>query len=67
MYLGSPPLSPVKEGSNAMVKKPRSAIVCAYKPDACSFTAPKGPHTAMAGSFPVAFTGVYKSATSVIP
>ena len=50
---GVPPLSPVNEGSNAIAKKPRSAISCAYKPDDCSFTAPKGPHTAMAASLPL--------------
>ena len=26
---------------------PRSAMVCAYRPDDCSFTAPNGPLTAM--------------------
>ena len=31
-----------------MVRNPRSASVCAYSPDACSFTAPNGPLTAMA-------------------
>ena len=29
VYRGSPPLSPVKEGSKAMVRKPRSANVWA--------------------------------------
>ena len=40
MYLGLPPLSPVKEGSNAIVRYPFSAIVCAYSPEHCSLTAP---------------------------
>jgi hypothetical protein len=38
----------------------------AYSPEDCSFTAPKGPLTAMAESFPAAFFGVYISAASVI-
>ena len=45
MQRGWPPLSPVKEGSKAMVRKPRSAMVWAYRPAACSLTAPKGPQT----------------------
>lgn len=53
----TPPLSPVKEGSKAIVRKPRSAIVWAYRPEDCSFTAPKGPQTAMAGSLPDAPLG----------
>ena len=67
MYLGVPPLSPVKDGSKAIVKKPRSAIVCAYKPEHCSLTAPNGPQTAIAGSLPSAFFGTYISAASVMP
>ena len=47
---GCPLLSPVNDGSKAMVRKPRSASVCAYSPDDCSFTAPNGPLTAMAGN-----------------
>ncbi len=54
---GSPPLSPVNEGSKAMATKPRSAMAWAYSPEACSLTAPKGPLTAMAGSFPLAPLG----------
>ena len=57
MQRGWPPLSPVKEGSKAMVRKPRSAMVWAYRPAACSLTAPKGPQTAMAGNLPEAFFG----------
>ena len=45
---GSPLLSPVYDGSNARATYPRSAIVCAYSPDDCSFTAPNGPLTARA-------------------
>ena len=67
MQRGWPPLSPVKDGSNARVTKPRSAIVCAYSPEHCSFTAPKGPHTAMAGNLPSAPLGTYMSAASVMP
>ena len=44
-----------------------SAIVCAYNPEHCSLTAPNGPLTAIAGYFPDAFFGLYKSAASVIP
>ncbi len=43
---GCPPLSPVKGGSKASVRKPYSAILCAYKPKDRSFTAPNGPLTA---------------------
>ena len=67
MYRGEPPLSPVKLGSNAIVRKPRSAIICAYSPEHCSFTAPKGPQTAMAANGPSCPLGVYISAASVIP
>ena len=66
-YLGSPPLSPVYDGSNAIVRKPRSARFCAYRPEACSFTAPNGPDTATAGMRPSALFGVYISAASVMP
>ena len=66
-YRGSPPLSPVNEGSKAMVRKPRMAISCAYSPEDCSFTAPKGPHTAMAAKGPVSPFGAYRSAASVMP
>ena len=67
-YRGTPPLSPVNDGSNAIVKKPLSAIVCAYRPDDCSFTAPNGPLTAIAGNFfSLTSFGSYKSATNVIP
>lgn len=45
-YRGCPPLSPVKDGSKASVRKPYSAILCAYKPEDRSFTAPNGPLTA---------------------
>ena len=51
IYRGWPPLSPVKDGSKARVRNPRSAMVWAYRPEHCSFTAPKGPQTAMAGSY----------------
>lgn len=61
------PDSPVKEGSKAIVRNPLSAIVCAYNPDDCSLHAPKGPDTAIAGSFPDASLGTYISAASVIP
>ena len=67
IYLTFPPLSPVNEGSNAIVRNPLSAIVCAYNPLHCSFTAPNGPLTAIAGSFPSAFLGTYISAARVIP
>ena len=67
MNLGFPPLSPVKEGSNAIVKYPFSAIVCAYNPEHCSLIAPNGPLTAIAGYFPDTFFGLYRSAASVIP
>ena len=53
----SPPLSPVKEGSKARAAKPRAASSSAYRPEHCSFTAPKGPDTATAGSFPWASLG----------
>ena len=46
--LGSPELSPVKDGSKANATKPRSAIFIAYRPELCSFVAPKGPDTAKA-------------------
>ena len=62
-----PPLSPVKDGSNATARKPRAAISWAYSPLDCSFTAPKGPLTAMAGSLPCALFGLYRSAASVMP
>ena len=67
MYRGWPPLSPVKEGSKARVRKPRSASVWAYRPAHCSFTAPKGPHTAMAGSLSEASRGLYRSAARGMP
>ena len=57
----------MNDGSKAIVKKPRSAISWAYRPAACSFTAPNGPHTAMAGNLPSADFGRYMSAASVIP
>ena len=44
-----------------------SRYVCAYNPEHCSLTAPNGPLTAIAGYFPDAFFGLYKSAASVIP
>ena len=51
-----------------MVRKPRSASVCAYSPDDCSFTAPNGPLTAMAGNLSAtAIFGTYRSAASVMP
>ena len=52
---------------NKSGKYPLSAIVCAYNPEHCSLTAPNGPLTAIAGYFPDAFFGLYKSAASVIP
>ena len=65
---GSPPLSPVKDGSKATVIKPFSAIVWAYKPEDCSFTAPNGPDTANAATFlSPRFLGIYTSAAIVIP
>ena len=67
IYLTLPPLSPVNEGSNAIVRKPLSAIVCAYNPLHCSFTAPNGPHTAIAGRMPLLSLGTYMSAASVMP
>lgn len=42
-------------------------INCILSPDDCSFTAPKGPLTAMAGSLLSIFLGSYKSAASVMP
>ena len=51
----------------ATVTKPLSAICCAYRPLDCSFTAPKGPLTAIAGSLPSASFGTYMSAASSIP
>ena len=45
---GSPELSPVKDGSKAKATNPRSAIFIAYRPELCSFVAPKGPDTAKA-------------------
>ena len=57
IYLGSPPLSPVNDGSNAIVKNPFSANFCAYKPEDCSFTAPNGPLIAIAGRFPLCSFG----------
>ena len=39
----------------------------AYRPEACSFTAPKGPHTAIAGRRPDAPLGTYTSAASSMP
>ena len=65
---GKPPLSPVKEGSNAKAINPLSAIFIAYNPDDCSLTAPKGPLTAIAANFPLPFSfGSYKSPTKIIP
>ena len=55
---GVPPLSPVYDGSKATVRKPRAASSCAYRPEHCSFTAPNGPLTATAASFPAAFFGL---------
>ena len=66
MKRGSPALSPVNDGSKAMVKKPRSAMVWAYRPLACSFTAPNGPDTARAASMPAAPLRLCKSAASVM-
>ena len=66
-YLGVPPLSPVYDGSKAIVRNPLSAISCAYRPDTCSFTAPNGSLTAIAGNFPLTLFGTYRSAASVIP
>ena len=66
MYPGLPPLSPVKEGPNAMVRYPFSAIVCAYNPEHCSLTAPNGPLTAIAGYFPDVFSDLYKSAANSV-
>ena len=66
-FRASPPLSPMKEGSKARAAKPRLANSSAYRPEHCSFTAPKGPLTAMAGSLPCMAFGWYKSAASVIP
>jgi hypothetical protein len=57
----------VKDGSKAIVRKPRSAMVWAYSPEHCSFTVPKGPQTAMAGSLPAASFGTYISAARVMP
>ena len=46
----------------------RKRGVWAYSPDDCSFTAPNGPLTAIAGNLPsVAVFGTYKSAASVMP
>ena len=56
-----------KRRSKASVRKPYSAILCAYKPEDRSFTAPNRPLTAIAGSFPAASFGAYKSAASVMP
>ncbi len=42
-------------------------MVWAYSPEHCSLTAPKGPHTAMPGSFLSAPFGTYMSAASVMP
>ena len=64
---GCPALSPVNEGSNAIVKNPISANVCAYSPETCSLTAPNGPAHAIAGNFSLTPFGLYKSATSNIP
>ena len=50
-----------------MVRNPRSAIVWAYRPEDCSLQAPKGPLTAIAGSFPLAALGEYMSAARVMP
>ena len=66
-YRGWPALSPVKEGSKAMVRNPRSASVWAYRPEHCSFTAPNGPEMAIAGSLSDASFGTYRSAARVIP
>lgn len=49
MLRTAPEFSPVVDWSKASVTKPRSASVCAYRPLACSFTAPNGPEIAMAG------------------
>ena len=38
-----------------------------HYPEHCSLTAPNGPLTAIAGYFPNAFFGLYKSAASVLP
>ena len=63
----APPLSPIKEGSKARAAKPRLASSSAYSPEHCSFTAPKGPDTATAASFPVASWGRYRSPVSSMP
>ena len=52
---------------SVLLRYPFSAIVCAYSPEHYSLTAPNGPLTAIAGYFPNAFFGLYKSAASVIP
>ena len=69
---GSPELSPVYEGSKASVINPRSAIFIAYRPELCSFVAPKGPDTAIAaylvlGTWSLSPFGWYKSPTKVKP
>lgn len=64
---GIPPLSPVKEGSKAIVRNLRSASCWAYRPLDCSLTAQNGPLMAIAGSFPSAFLGLYMSAARVTP
>ena len=51
MQRGWPPLSPVKEGSKAMVRKPRSAMVWAYRPAACSLDRAKGAADGDGGQF----------------
>ena len=69
---GSPELSPVKDGSKAKATNPRSAIFIAYRPELCSFVAPKGPDTAIAaylvlGTWSLSPFGWYKSPTNVKP
>ena len=54
-----------KRGSDELIQIVLKA--CAYRPEDCSFTAPNGPLTAMAGSLPTTFFGVYISAASVMP
>lgn len=65
---GSPLLSPVQDPSKASVTKPRPAMVCAYRPDDRSLTAPNGPPTASADSRRLTrFFGRYRSPAKVMP
>ena len=48
-----------------MVRNPRFAISCAYRPECCSLTAPNAPQQAMAGSLPSASDPIKELSTVI--